>query len=210
MTISVFKRYGHWAPLCGITLVSVVFELFGAQGRTTFAYQNSLVESSQFWRAITGHFTHLGWSHLFLNIAGLIGVWGLYGKVFRPIGWGVLLIFCALAISLGFYIFDPNIQTYVGLSGVLHGLLAAASITSLAKNINDPQSGFPIEDVFVLVGLCLKILYEQYAGAIPFTGALSGGAVVVNAHLYGALSGGLAGLAIVAGTLLRRPIKTSR
>jgi uncharacterized membrane protein len=45
------------------------------------------------------------------------------------------------------------------------------------------------------LGLTLKLLWEVIYGPVPLTAASVGGAVVVAAHLYGAIAGALAGLA---------------
>jgi hypothetical protein len=41
----------------------------------------------------------------------------------------------------------------------------------------------------VVVG---KLLYEQLVGPLPGSESVAGGTVIVNAHLYGAVGGGLA------------------
>ena len=48
------------------------------------------------------------------------------------------------------------------------------------------------------LGLTLKLLWEVIYGPVPLTAASVGGAVVVAAHLYGAIAGALAGLAFAA------------
>jgi hypothetical protein len=52
------------------------------------------------------------------------------------------------------------------------------------------------------LGLTLKLLWEVVYGPVPLTAASVGGAVVVAAHLYGAIAGALTGLAF---TVMRRP-----
>ena len=140
------------------------------------------------WRAITCHLTHLGWSHLLLNVFGLIGVWSLYGNAFNAVTWTIIFLLCAIGISIGFGIFDSKLEHYVGLSGVLHGLLGAGATYHLfSKKRREP--GFPIESLFVLAALCLKVSYEKLVGSVPITRAMSGGEVVINSHLYGAIIG---------------------
>jgi hypothetical protein len=45
-------------------------------------------------------------------------------------------------------------------------------------------------------GLVAKLAFEQIQGPVPFTQASVGGAVIVAAHLYGAVGGTLAGAAL--------------
>ena len=75
---------------------------------------------------------------------------------------------------------------YVGLSGLLHGLLAAGITTKLRQ---------PDGETLLLAGLLIgKLVWEQFGGPLPGSEVTSGGPVVVNAHLYGALGGCLGAL----------------
>ena len=185
------NAHGYWAFACLVTGLSGIILMFDNAGRDHLVYQRQLLINGEFWRAITGHLTHLGWSHFLLNAFGLFGVWGLYGKTFNIFTWTIIFLSCAIGISIGFVIFDSKLEHYVGLSGVLHGLLGAGAIYHLlSKKWREP--GFPAESLFVLAALCLKISYEQFIGSIPLTRAMSGGEVVINSHLYGAVIGILA------------------
>lgn len=181
----------NWAFVCLVLTASLIISALGDTGRELFAYQRGLFSSREIWRAISGHLTHLGWSHFLLNAFGLLGVWSLYGKTFNAVSWAFIFLICAIGITAGFAIFDENLQNYVGLSGVLHGLLAAGASHSLIST-KRRDIDFPVESILVLAALGLKIAYEQFVGSVPLTGALSGGAVVVNAHLYGAMIGAIA------------------
>ena len=72
------------------------------------------------------------------------------------------------------WLFSPEVIWYVGLSGILHGLLAAIA-----------WQRYPI----LLVLLMVKLGLEQLYGGLPATANLTGGAVIVDAHLYGAVIG---------------------
>lgn len=182
------KSPKNWLFPFFIFLVALGIELLGNFGRTNFSYQNNFVQNSEYWRLVTGHLTHLGWPHFLLNMAGLILVWSLYGNAFRYRIWLVVFLWCSFSISLGFYLFDSGLQSYVGLSGVLHGLIAAALLSSFIQSFQKSVT-IPWEDALVFVGLWCKVIYEQMAGPVPLTESVSGANVVVNAHLYGAISG---------------------
>ena len=64
--------------------------------------------------------------------------------------------------------------------------LIAGAITGLTL--------WPIESIVILVLVFGKVAYEQMAGPMPGSEFTSGGPVVVNAHLYGAIAGLVAGL----------------
>ena len=86
----------------------------------------------------------------------------------------------------GFWWLHRDLAWYVGLSGLLHGLLAAGAIRGIKE--------LPVESVLICVLLAAKIAYEQLVGPIPGSETAAGGAVVVNAHLYGAIGGVLSGI----------------
>jgi membrane associated rhomboid family serine protease len=79
----------------------------------------------------------------------------------------------------------------VGLSGVLHGLVACGVVMMIRARALGLGIGLG-------VGLALKLLWEVVYGPVPLTAASVGGAVVVPAHLYGAITGALAGVVFAA------------
>ncbi len=49
----------------------------------------------------------------------------LFAREFDLRGWIVILVASTVAVDLGFLVFEPQLEWYVGFSGVLHGLMAA-------------------------------------------------------------------------------------
>jgi hypothetical protein len=90
-----------------------------------------------------------------------------------------------LCIDLGMWLLMPQLQWYVGLSGVLHAVLAAGTVVWWKT---EPRL-LAVLLTLILVG---KLIWEQTQGALPLSGDLP---VVVNAHLYGEV-GGLLGAAM--------------
>ncbi len=91
----------------------------------------------------------------------------------------MVMLIAAAAIDCGLWFRDPGIGWYLGASGVLHGVLAAAAFVRLRRGEFEG---------WALAGLLLaKLAYEQIHGALPFAGEDL--PVVVDAHLYGALGG---------------------
>ena len=84
-------------------------------------------------------------------------------------------------MDAGFWFLNPELYWYVGMSGLLHGLLAAGIVTRL-KDID-------AETAILLLLLIAKISWEQWSGPVPGSESTSGGPVIVDAHLYGALGG---------------------
>ena len=157
--------------------------------RALLRYQREEILHGQLWRLLSAHLLHLGGAHLLLNLCGLGLVWALFARELSgPGGWRVLLG-SALGVGLGLLLFDPGLDWYVGLSGVLHGLFAAGALRRWRER--------PVEAALMLPVLVGKLLWEQLLGPLPGTSEVAGGPVIVDAHLFGALGGCL-------GALLRR------
>lgn len=179
-----------------LALVILFISGFGDYGRETFRYLGPSIShqgGGVFYRWVSGHLTHLGWSHTWLNLSGLASIWLVYGRLISHKLWLAFIIICTLGISAGLYFLSPEIKYYVGFSGVLHGMLALCATYGMVKpNLNNRLSVLTSvrwEDALVFCGLWGKIAYEQSLGAIPMTAAIAGDTVIINAHLYGACLG---------------------
>ncbi len=173
-----------WLPGLAIS-IAVLLALTGDWGRELLRYDRLAISGGELWRLISGHFVHLGWSHFALNAVGLVLISYLIAARFSSVQWLWISLLIIMGIDLGFWILEPQLAWYVGLSGVLHGLLAAG----VASGIRDGHS-----DSWIIGGLLLiKLIYEQLVGPIPGSEGSSGGDVVVAAHLYGTIAGALAG-----------------
>ncbi|MDB6047186.1 MAG: rhombosortase [Gammaproteobacteria bacterium] len=154
-------------------------ELAGDAGRELLRYERSGLAAGQWWRLLTAHVVHLDLEHAALNSLGLVLMWALFARDYKPRQWLLIVIGAIAAIDAGLWLRDSTVAWYVGSSGVLHGVMAAGTLAHLRRR--DP-------DGWILAGfIVLKLSYEQWTGALPF--ADSGAGVVVDAHLYGALAG---------------------
>ncbi|MGA7799846.1 MAG: rhombosortase [Gammaproteobacteria bacterium] len=144
-------------------------------------WERSLIAAGQWWRLLTGSLVHLGWSHLATDLAGLALIWALYGPLLPAWQWTLAFLTSALAVGLGLYLFVPQIEWYVGLSGALHGLFVAGLSAQFRKR--------PWESLMLLAALTAKLTWEHLLGPLPGSSDLAGGAVVTQAHLAGALGG---------------------
>jgi rhomboid family GlyGly-CTERM serine protease len=165
----------------------------GDEMREVARYERDAIAGGQIWRLVSGHLVHLGFGHLWPNLAALVVIGALFEDVFRNADWWRLSVVCAAAIDAGLYVLDPDVRWYVGLSGVLHGYVAAGALALMWRR---EALGFVLA-----IGLGGKLLYEQVVGPVPFTAESVGGPVVVAAHLYGA-AGGL--LTEAAAHVIRR------
>ncbi len=174
-----------WLLPIVVIAIAVIVALWGDSGREWLSYDRGAIARGEIWRLLSGHLVHLGPAHLLLNLMGFVLIWILIGRVFNIAQWLAIGAVITLGIDLGFWIFEPQLEWYVGLSGVLHGVLAAGIVASVRAG--------QIEIVILGVGLIAKLIYEQAAGPLPGSEQTSGGAVIIAAHAYGALAGAVAG-----------------
>jgi rhomboid family GlyGly-CTERM serine protease len=167
---------------CAVLLLP---ELGGDAGRALFRYDRAALAAGQWWRLLTAHVVHLDLEHAALNSLGLVLMWALFARDYRPGQWALILLSAITAIDAGLWLRDSTVTWYVGSSGVLHGVMAAGTLAHLRRRDLD---GWLLA-AFILV----KVAYEQRTGALPF--ADSGAGVIVDAHLFGALGG----LAVAVG-----------
>jgi len=179
-----------WYVAVALVITCLLFAGFGGEGRETFMYDRLAIADGEYWRLLTGHFVHLGATHLVLNLAGLVLVWLLVGRYYTSGQWSLVLLITIATVSGCFWFIDIHMLWYVGLSGVLHGLLLAGAVQGFKT--------LPSESAIIGAIVIGKLAWEQFAGPLPGSESVSGGNVVVNAHLFG----GIGGL-IAAGLLWR-------
>jgi len=174
---------GAWGvALLGCCALLLSTEIGGDSARLELRYDRTAIAAGEWWRLITAHFVHLGLEHAALNALGLVLMWALFARDFRPATWLLVLVASIAAIDIGLWLRDSTIQWYVGSSGVLHGIMAAGTLAHLRRG--------DLDGWILLLFMIVKLSYEQWTGALPFTDG--GVAVVVGAHLYGAIGGLLA------------------
>ncbi len=171
-----------------LSALLVLLYLAGDRVELALRYQRQEVLQGEWWRLLTAHLVHGSLRHLVLNIAGLYLVASLLREDFSRSEWMAVVAAVCTAIGSGFIWLNPDLQWYVGLSGVLHGCLAAGAIVWW-------RSERPLLAAALTALLLVKLSWEQLHGALPLAGALP---VIVDAHLYGAIGGALAALAIIA------------
>lgn len=186
-------------PISAVVAISMVlmatFQAFPVEWQHALRYDRAAILGGEYYRLVSGHFVHLGWSHLALNLAGLgLGTW-LFGADRSPGWWLGATLVAALACGLGLLVWSPGVRWCVGLSGVLHGLMVVGF------------GGWALAgDRWALVLLAVvvgKMTWEQLGGDMPWEAALAGGRVITDAHVWGAV-GGAAWLAVDTALRLAR------
>lgn len=141
------------------------------------------------WRALTGHFVHVNWTHALVNA----GAWLLLARLFEPLidarrQW-LYLALSALVISVALALFFPLVGWYRGASGMLHALYFAGATRAFVSAWQTSRR-WPLWSAAALVaGGWIKVALEQpFDGSLPYSSWL-GSAVVPQVHLVGAIVG---------------------
>ncbi len=141
-------------------------------------WDKSAIVDGQWWRILTGNFSHTNYSHLLMNLAGL---W-IISYLFQPTRKQLISALALISLVTGLVLLLSSIQIYVGLSGALHGLFG---LFALREALNGRKSSW-----LLVLGLVAKIAWEQLVGPSSTTGELINARVAIEAHLAGALAGG--------------------
>ena len=191
---------GDWFPhpralLAGVALLSalVLLEAAGVPVLLQLRYARAPLAAGQWWRLLSAHLVHSDARHLALNLGGLALLWSLYVRDASVREWLIVTLAGMLAIDAGLYVLDPAVGWYVGASGALHAIWAAAGVFAARR--------WRLEGLVTLALLGAKLAIEQRYGAL--SAQASAFPVVTSAHLYGALGGLAAALGL---RLARAPL----
>ncbi|NOZ51573.1 MAG: rhombosortase [Gammaproteobacteria bacterium] len=174
-----FLRY-HGLPI--VIILSLTFlGFFGSDVTLWLRFDRNAIFAGEIWRLLSGHLTHLSWSHLLMNAAGLALIWALFRRRLSNGRWIQVMVISALLISLLLLLLNPQLRWYVGFSGILHAMFVVGCIYDSKAGRWDAK--------LLLFIIIAKLAWEQIIGPLPGSETTAGGAVIVDAHLYGAVSG---------------------
>ena len=178
LSIPPWQRRG-WLTIALVIAVALLLSLGGENTELLLQFDRVAIHSGQVWRLVTGHIVHGSAQHTLVNVLGVALMAALFNHAYNFKGWMVIIVCGVIFIDMGFWFLMPNLQWYVGLSGVLHAVLAAGAV---AWWRTEPK---PLAALLtsIMIG---KLVWEQTQGALPLSGNLI---VVVNAHLYGEVGG---------------------
>jgi rhomboid family GlyGly-CTERM serine protease len=193
--LSFLRRYPVSVWPLFIVMLALLLNAGGEDVTRVLRFEHKAIANGEYWRLLSAHFVHLGWAHALLNCGGLLLVAWMQpkGEVWR---WWAFYLISALCISIAMYI-DGNVSSYVGASGVLHGLLILAAFLSRWLE--------PWRRWLIITLISGKLLWEQSPWYEDTgVGEMIGGYVVVDAHFIG----GLVGLLMVVAILIKKHVKS--
>ncbi|UUM31442.1 rhombosortase [Vibrio japonicus] len=163
-----------------ISLIAISLVCLGLQFEPLASWADwhrMLILDGQWWRILSGNYTHTNFAHLGMNLAAL---W-VITFIFKPSAKSLLLTLSALTLAVGLLNFFSDMQNYVGLSGVLHGLFACYAL----KEVLDGRKS----SWLLVLGVIAKVTWELTMGASESTSELINARVAVESHLFGVISG---------------------
>lgn len=172
-----------------VSSISLVIYLADPQASELLRYQRDLIAQGELWRLVTGHFCHLGAMHLGLNLLGMWLIFMLFPQTLSLKTGAVILLSSMMACSGGLWILAPQVESYVGLSAALHGLIMGAAVIDFRQHV--------FTNSLLLLGVLAKVLWENSPYYSDTMSNLIGGYVLVQSHLFGAVSGAVAGLVLL-------------
>ena len=187
ITNAEYRSAAVWLPPVTLIALLLLLGLGGDTARAALRFDRAAIDAGEWWRLLTANLVHLGWWHLFLNQVGLLVLLLLCPERLAPWVWVRRVVLIGLGMSGGLYFFVPGTQWYVGMSGAIHGLF----VLGLGRQVVASRDLIAAGCLTYLVG---KIAWEMVAGVPVSDEAAIGGAVLVESHLYGSLSGLIYGL----------------
>lgn len=176
-----FHYQFHPSHVLWLLLFFLSFFLQAFDWVDSWRFKRELVMQGQVWLLFSGHIVHLNWSHWLLNMAGLAIVAFFFSAHASVRQWLAVILLAMTVISAGLWWWMLDVTSYVGLSGVLHGLFLYGALREIRF--------YPLSGYVLMVVLLAKLSWEFFYGALPGSEEMAGGRVLTEAHLLGALGG---------------------
>ena len=147
---------GYHLPYLLLALLCLMLAWLPEPLQQLLQYQRDAIGQGQLWRLLSGHLLHSNNWHLVMNLGALLLMLMLHQLYYSLHSFALLLVSGCVGISVLLYLFSPDIQIYVGLSGWLHCFITAGALLDIKHKI---QSGW-----LILLGVIAKVAYEQWQG----------------------------------------------
>lgn len=149
-------------------------------------FERSALALGEWWRIVTGHLTHFDANHLAWDVGALL-VLGTLCETASRRRTAMALGLASVAISAAVWAFQPQFESYRGLSGLDSALFALFATSLIEQRRHAPV----LLGVVALFGVLAKCVFEIATGTPAFASG-DGYSPVPLAHLVGVLCGSVA------------------
>lgn len=192
------RRYP--VTLLGTMAALLVFFVPGAS--ELFQLDFAAVAGGEFWRVVTGHWTHFDSSHLFWDVLMFAGLSAACeanaGKWYAG-----LLVVMGLVVSSGVAVCCPEISVYRGLSGLDTGLFCWLVADRIVRAARERELAVLAGGAILALALLAKLGFEWKTGETLFVAA-GDFQPLVQSHLFGAALGLLYGFGGLLKSVVRK------
>ncbi|PKH06875.1 rhombosortase [Moritella sp. Urea-trap-13] len=171
----------RWLNWLFIGLLCLIIYAISADNITVFDYNRELIIDGEYWRLLSGNFNHTNIYHLLLNLSALAVMAGLHYRYYSSAAYASLILCLSIGVGIGILWLSPSTHLYVGLSGVLHGIIIVGAIVDISKRY---YSGYVL-----IIGTIIKVVNEQLFNSPIEMSQLIEATVLTEAHLYGLVTG---------------------
>ncbi|MEH6457271.1 MAG: rhombosortase [Cocleimonas sp.] len=172
--------------ILGLSLLFVIGQWF----QSNLFFNRNDINQGQWWKILSGNFTHSNIPHLLLNLSGVWLLGMLFIDSLSSKTFILSSVLLTVVVGLGLYFFNPELSGYYGFSGVLYGLYFVAAVCAILD-----------DDLFTGISVALiisaKIIWDYFTGGSQASAEMIGVPVANDAHLYGFI-----GAIVIAGFLL--------
>lgn len=157
-------------------------------------HRRILMNRGEWWRPITGSFTHANTNHLIHNLSTITVLLVLFGLFARKKFAAIVITHIIMyAIFCGLLAVDTELSYYRGLSGPAHGMWLILGVAVWANTVDNNQDIRRFGAVIALL-VVIKVAIEQYT-CMPIAALWEAAPqypVMTASHLYGLCSASLA------------------
>ena len=171
----------RWLNWLFLWLLCLIIYAISAKNITVLDYNRELIINGEYWRLISGNFNHTNIYHLLLNLGALAVIGGLHYRYYSSGAYTSLILLLSTGVGVGILWLSPSTQLYVGLSGILHGMIIVGAILDITKHY---YSGY-----ILIIGTIIKVINEQLFNSPIEMSQLIDAKVLTEAHLYGLVTG---------------------
>ena len=143
----------RWLNWFFLGLLCLIIYAISAENITVLDYKRESIINGEYWRLMSGNFNHTNIYHLLLNLGALAVIGGLHYRYYNSAAYTSLILLLSIGVGVGILWLSPSTHLYVGLSGILHGIIIVGAVIDVTKKY---YSGYVL-----MIGTVIKVINEQ-------------------------------------------------